>query len=162
MSEHDEQAAVFDYLFLKIGEHPEIHPLFFAVPNGAHLAGDSRRRAQQASKLKAEGVVPGVADTVFLCGRGGYLGMTLEMKTEARRKDADGGMSDSQKEFLRAAKMEGYNACVAYGAEDAVQIIGAYLQLPKTQDMIYRALRELERGNTDKCKTLLQSVVRVW
>ena len=162
MSEHNEQATLFDFLNLKLATYPEIHPLFFAVPNGSHLAGDARRRSQQVNKLKGEGLVPGVADTVFLSGRGGFLGLALEMKMQARRNEKDGGLSESQMEFLRAAKMEGYQAVVGYGAEDAIEIVSKYLSRPKTQDMIFNALRHLERGETYECMSLLKAMVKVW
>jgi len=161
-SEHNEQATLFDYLLLKLREHPEIHPLFFAVANGSHLAGNATQRARQMNKLKKEGFTPGVADTTFLSGRGGYMGMVLEMKTAERRSEKDGGLSDSQLEFLRAAKIEGYMSTVAYGAEDAISIVSSYLAMNKTQDMIYRALRFAENGDAEACKKVLQDIVKVW
>lgn len=162
MSEHNEQATFFDWLNLKLMDYPEIHPLFFAVPNGANLAGDARRRAAQMNKLKQEGFVPGVSDTIFLSGRGGYLGLVMEFKTEARRNEKDGGLSESQQEFLRAARMDGYMAAVAYGVEDAIEIAGRYLSMPKTQDIIYNALRHAEGGRVEQCAALLRQLSTAW
>jgi hypothetical protein len=114
------------------------------------------------NKLKREGFVPGVSDTVFLSGRGGYLGLVLEFKTEARRNEKDGGLSESQAEFLRAAKMEGCKAEVAYGAEHGIEIVSNYLSLDKTQDIIYKALKYAEAGAVNQCVALLRSVTLVW
>ena len=161
-TEHNEQATFFDWLNLKLNEYPEIHPLFFAVPNGANLAGNTRQKAIQMNKLKREGFVPGVSDTVYLSGRGGYLGLVLEFKTEQRRNQKDGGLSENQQEFLRAARMEGYLAAVAYGVEDGIDIVSNYLSMPKTQDMVYQALRMAEHGDLDGCKKTLQSITMVW
>ena len=162
MSEHTEQAAFFDWLALKLNEFPEIHPLFFAVPNGANLAGGQKQKAIQMNKLKHEGFVPGVSDTIFLSGRGGYLGMVLEFKRADRHNEKDGGLSDNQMEFLRAARMEGFLAVVGYGVEDAIEAVSPYLSMPKTQDMIYAALKLAENGNAQKCAEILRTITQVW
>lgn len=162
-SEHNEQATFFDWMdFNKLREHPEIHPLFFAVPNGTHLAGNAKQRAAKMAKLKAEGLTPGVADTVFLSGRGGYLGLVMEFKTPDRRDEKDGGLSENQREFLRAAKTEGYLAEVAYGADHAIQIVSSYLAMPTTQEMVGMALKALESGDAEKAKLILKEVVLRW
>jgi len=162
MSEHNEQATFFDWINLMIPTYPELHPLFFAVPNGANLAGDRRIRAMQMNKLKREGLVPGVSDTVFMAGHGGYLGLVLEFKTPERKSERDGGLSEQQMEFLRAARMQGYMAAVAYGADDAVSIVSRYLVMPKTQSMIYAALRCLERGDNAQAMSILRDITLKW
>ncbi len=48
--------------------------LLFAVPNGG------KRNAITASRLKAEGVVPGVSDLIFLYPNGIYPFLCIEMK----------------------------------------------------------------------------------
>ena len=162
MSEHDEQADLISWLMDQLPDFPEIHPLFFANPNGAWLAGGPAQRARQMNKLKAEGFTPGVADLSFLCGRGGYLGMVLEAKTAERRRDVNGGLSDSQVEFLHAARQQGYHAAVGYGRVDLRHIAENYLAMPRTQDMIYKALRMAEQGNYNGCIETLRQVVLVW
>jgi hypothetical protein len=163
VSEHSEQSTFFDWLlFTKLNHHPEIHPLWFSVPNGAHLAGDKNQRGRAMNVLKAEGFTPGVADTLFLSGRGGYLGLALEFKTQDKKNTKDGGLSEAQREFLRSVRAEGYQAAVAYGADEAAQIAQNYFAMPKTQDMLYRALDCAERGDLEGCKSVLQDVVRAW
>ena len=163
LSEHQHQSSFFDWLnFVHLREYPEIHPLFFAVPNGVHLAGSDIVRAKKMNKLKKEGFTPGVADTLFLSGRGGYLGLAVEFKTPDKRTTKDGGLSEAQQEFLQAVRMEGYRAEVAYGADDAERIVDEYLRLPKTQDLVYRALKNLEEGNVEAARLLLKEVVLAW
>jgi hypothetical protein len=162
-SEHNEQATFFDWLLtFKEEEHPEVHPLFFSVPNGTHLAGNQKQRAMQMNKLKREGLTPGVADTLFLSGRGGYLGLALEFKTPDRKAEKDGGLSENQLEFLRSARMEGFKAEVAYGAEDGIRIVENYFRKPKTQDMVYAAMKCAERGDADGAWKILRDVTLAW
>jgi hypothetical protein len=163
VSEHQEQSDFFNYLDLfKLREHPELHPLYFAVPNGVHLAGGAKQRAAMMNKLKREGFMPGAADTVFLSGRGGYLGMVMEFKTPERKTEKDGGLSENQMEFLRAAKSEGYLAKVAYGADEGIAIANQYLSWPSTQELIGGALAALEKDDVETAKALLQEVVLKW
>lgn len=162
-SEHNEQATFFDWLLkTRIGVNPEVHPLFFAVPNGAHLAGDKYQRARAMNVLKAEGLTPGVSDTLFLSGRGGFLGLALEFKKTTEKAKRDGGVSDNQQEFLRVVRMEGYQAAVAYGSEEAEKIVTNYLNMPKTQDMVWRALKAAERGDLEACKNALKQITLNW
>jgi hypothetical protein len=163
MTEHQEQASFFSWLLtFKERDYPEVHPLFFSVPNGSVLAGDAKRRAMQMNKLKREGLTPGVADTLFLSGRGGAFGLALEFKTPDKQGTKDGGLSENQLEFLRSARMEGYRAEVAYGADHAEQIVADYLAKPRTQDMVYAALKAAERGDADTAARILQDVALAW
>ena len=73
-------------------QYPKLHGRLFAVPNGG------RRDATTAAKLKAEGVVPGVADLVLLISNRDYGALLIEMKTPKGRQ------SDSQKKWEKAAK----------------------------------------------------------
>lgn len=158
-SEHNEQSEFFDWL---PENYPGTQPLFFAVPNGAHLAGDKSQRARQMEMLKSEGFTPGVSDTLFLSGHGGYFGLALEFKTQDRKGEKYGGLTDGQRAFLKSVRREGYQSAVAYGAEDAEQIAGNYLRQNKTQDMIIEALECAERGDLWACKGILQNIIRVW
>jgi hypothetical protein len=162
-SEHNHQASFFSWLDLFVlPRYPEVHPLFFAVANGVNLAGSQKQKAMQMNKLKAEGFTPGVADTLFLSGRGGYLGLALEFKTPEKQAAKDGGLSENQQEFLQSAHMEGYRAEVAYGADHAEQIVNEYLSRPKTQDMVYAALKAAKAGDLAKVKEILEEVVLAW
>lgn len=163
VSEHQEQSVFFDWLhFAYLHTNPEVHPLFFAVPNGVHIAGSDKVRAMKMNKLKKEGFTPGVADTEFLSARGGYFGIVMEFKTTDRRNEQDGGLTEGQAEFLEAARLEGFKSVVAYGADEAQQYVEEYMNMPRTQDMIYNALKFLEQGNPEGAKLLLKEVTRAW
>src|SRR5262245_59096383 len=93
-----------------VREVKNIYPvlkLLYAVPNG----GD--RNLRVARKLKAEGVLAGVADLCLPAARRGYHGLYLEMKLE------EGVATEEQKEFLRSVSGEGYCAVIAQGVDEA-------------------------------------------
>ena len=116
MSEHDEQKALIQWLDF---QYPDT--LFFAIPNGAHLAGTDRQRFAQINKLKAEGLVPGTPDVFIAEPRGGYAGCFVEMKT------LTGKLSDNQKEFLARAEARGFYTIVGFGFEFARDMVDDYL-----------------------------------
>ncbi len=118
MSEHDEQVAVVRYIQAR---YPDV--LFWANPNGAHLAGSTRQRAAQMNKLKAEGLLPGVSDLTIFEPRGGYSALFLEMK----RSDGGSGASENQLWFLREVERRGAFGAIANGYEEAREIIDDYL-----------------------------------
>lgn len=162
-SEHNEQAGFFDWLLtFKERQYPEVHPLFFSVPNGANLAGNEKQKVIQMRRLKAEGLTPGVADTIFLSGRGGYLGLALEFKTPDRMNQSDGGLTPNQREFLKAARAEGYCAQVAYGADHGQEIVENYLGMEKTKDLILFAQERAEIGDLAGCLKTLEEITHKW
>ena len=89
--------------------------LLYAVPNG----GD--RNLRVAKKLKAEGVLAGVADLCLPTARRGYHGLYIEMKSE------EGLATEEQKEFLRGVSGEGYCAVIAQGVDEAKATLEWYL-----------------------------------
>jgi hypothetical protein len=74
-----------------------------------------------ARKLKAEGVLSGVADLCLPAARRGYHGLYLEMKSE------EGVATEEQKEFLRGVSGEGYCAVIAEGVNEARATLEWYL-----------------------------------
>ena len=101
-----------------VREVKNIYPvlkLLYAVPNG----GD--RNLCVARKLKAEGVLVGVADLCLPAARRGYHGLYLEMKSE------EGVATEEQKEFLRGVSGEGYCAVIAQGVDEAKATLEWYL-----------------------------------
>jgi hypothetical protein len=87
------------------------------VPNG----GD--RNLRVARKLKAEGVLAGVADLCLPAARRGYHGLYLEMKSE------EGVATKEQKGFLRGVSEEGYCAVIAQGVDEAKAMLEWYLDI---------------------------------
>ena len=73
MSEHDEQAALFEWATWHTSQCPELG-LLFAIPNGGH------RHPVVAARLKAEGVRAGVPDICLPVARKGYHGLFVELK----------------------------------------------------------------------------------
>lgn len=74
-TEHAHQRAFFAWLNVECykGRHPMAY-MAFAIPNGG------KRDAITASKLKAEGVKPGVADLCYPIPLQGYHSLWIEMK----------------------------------------------------------------------------------
>lgn len=108
MSEHDEQAAFFEWFRLA---YP--HVIAFAIPNGGH------RHITVGKKLKAEGVLPGVPDIMIADGKPGCF---IEMKVKPNK------VSDKQAEMLKILKKSGYYTAVCYGWEDAKRAAEFYLR----------------------------------
>ena len=113
-----------------------------AIPNGGSR-GDSKKAAMiRGSQLKATGVKKGVHD-IFLpypvgfdrVGRLGidrFHGLYIEMKVRSKKPKRDGskgGMSDEQIAFAAHCDVCGYEWAVAYGWEEARDILKSYLKL---------------------------------
>lgn len=96
-------------------QHPKLARLLFAVPNGG------ARNAVTGAILKAEGVVPGVADLLLLVPSGPYHGLCIEMKTK------EGRQSDSQKEWEQAVTSQGYRYVVCHSFDDFRNAVDEYL-----------------------------------
>ena len=96
-------------------QHPKLARLLFAVPNGG------ARNAVTGAILKAEGVVPGVADLLLLVPRNGYHGLAIEMKTRTGRQ------SDSQREWQQEVEAQGYCYVVCHSFDDFRNEVDAYI-----------------------------------
>lgn len=116
-SEHDEQVALFAWAAASLVAHPELASLF-AIPNGGY------RHPAVAAALKQEGVKPGVPDCFLAVQRGGWGGLFLELK----RADRSNHAPASQQEWIERLRASGYLVVVAYGAEQAISVIEAYLR----------------------------------
>ena len=125
--EHNIQAACVRWFNL---QWPEYRGLLFAVPNGG------ARSKATAGKLKAEGVVAGVADLILLVPnnyetlatpRSGTWyhsihALCIEMKT------AKGRQSPEQKEWQAKVENEGYRYAVCHSIEEFMAVVNGYLQ----------------------------------
>lgn len=96
-------------------QYQDLARLLFSVPNGG------ARNAVTASIMKAEGVVPGVADLLLLVPRSGWHGLAIEMKT------AKGRQSDYQKEWEQEVTAQGYKYVVIRSFEAFKDCITDYL-----------------------------------
>lgn len=109
--EHDEQVAFVKWFRLA---HPGV--LIFAIPNGG------ARHPAVASKLKAEGVVAGVADLYVPKWR-----LWVEMK-----RTKGGTWTDEQRRFCDyVAEVCGDTYLMARGADDGSKAVRIYLSSKK-------------------------------
>lgn len=118
-----EQATLFRWAVFMENKYPELR-FMFHVPNGG------KRDLKTAAKLKTEGVKSGVPDIELPVGRGGYLGLFIEMKV-GRNKT-----SENQDEWLTGLAEQGYKTAVCYGWEEASKLIEDYMKQIKTIDII--------------------------
>lgn len=120
--EENLQAACVKWFRL---QYPQYDGLLFHVPNGG------RRNLKEAARLKAEGVVPGVADLLLLVPNAkvnwhyedvsGYAGLCIEMKT------AKGHQSPVQKEWQKKVEEFGYRYAVCRSLDEFMDTINNYL-----------------------------------
>lgn len=98
-------------------QYPQYKGRLFAVPNGG------RRDETTAAKLKAEGVVTGVADLILLKSNRDYGALLIEMKTPK------GKQSDNQKEWQHIVCTEGeYKYVVCRSIDDFKREVDDYLK----------------------------------
>ena len=119
MTEHTEQVAVIQWYRY---QYPKYAECLWSIPNGSHLAGDARLRAIKMNNMKAEGLKVGVSDLFLMIPKSNWHGLFIEMKVKG------GKLSDSQKEFMGAATLMGYQAVVCFGFNEAKDAITKYLQ----------------------------------
>lgn len=113
-SEHELQVAIINRSLALAGKYPEIL-LLHAIPNGDF------RGWGVGTKLKAEGVIPGVPDLFMPVARGGFHGFYLELKRGTGKISAD------QWEFMEAVNAQGYFVRVTNHLQTALEIIENYL-----------------------------------
>ena len=121
--EHNLQCACVRWFNL---QWPEYRGLLFAVPNGG------ARSKATAGKLKAEGVVAGVADLILLVPKRSsdnplilaptYYGICIEMKTPKGRQ------SPMQWAWQRKVEEHGYKYAVCRSLEDFMAVVNEYLK----------------------------------
>ena len=113
-SEHDIQVRLMQYCHRH--EDPRLS-LVFAIPNGG-----SRHRAE-AVRLKAEGVKKGIPDLFFpiIDAPRSRYGLFLEVKRPNGRE------SKEQAAMRVTLRYAGYCSEIAYGYDEAVNIIEQYI-----------------------------------
>lgn len=95
--------------------HRPLSRLLFAVPNGG-----ARDRVTGAI-LKAEGVMPGVADLLLLVPNKTQHGLCIEMKTKTGRQQ------DTQKAWQADVEAQGYAYIVVRDFDSFVKAVEKYL-----------------------------------
>lgn len=99
--------------------HPICQKALIAIPNGGS------RHPLEAHNLKLQGVKAGVSDYFLAYPVQPYGGCWIELK---RQKSSRSSLSESQKAWLELMKRYGYQASVAYGWQNAVEVIEDYLK----------------------------------
>jgi hypothetical protein len=87
-----------------------------------HPRNEGVRHYKQVSKEKAEGMTKGASDIIIP----GNPSFVCELK---RRDRTQSSWQDGQKEYLEAAKRAGAFACVALGADAAMEALEEWLSL---------------------------------
>lgn len=87
-------------------------------------ASGARVISTGGARLKAEGLVPGVADLLLLVPRKGFGCLAVEMKTPARSSR----QSERQVEWEKAAIRAGNRYVVCRSLEDFIAVIREYLE----------------------------------
>lgn len=90
--------------------------ILFSIPNGGS------RNAIEAKRLKAEGVVAGVADLQLLFGNGIYNALFIEMKVGKNKQ------SENQIAFQQYCDKNNYKYVVCYSFDEFEKEIDEYIK----------------------------------
>lgn len=127
LTESQEQANFVSEVRYQYRNDPTfIPPLFFSTLNGAWLGGKSFAIWQKHQK---EGAVQGVSDILYLQSRGNYSFFAAEMKRSDRRNQKDGGLTESELNWIEAARRSNGFVSVCYTAEEAFREFSIYMNL---------------------------------
>ena len=111
--EHELQVACVNWFRLA---YPEYRHNLFAVPNGG------RRDAATGARLKAEGVLAGVADLILMRRAQEYGALLIELKTRTGRQQS------TQKEWQQLIERDGYKYVICRSLDEFRNEIKKYLQ----------------------------------
>lgn len=110
--EHQTQCACIQWFRC---QYPHFRHNLFAVPNGG------RRDLVTAARLKAEGVLAGVADLILLKSNSRYGALLIEMKTRKGRQ------ADTQRAWQQLIERDGYKYVVCRSVDDFISEVKGYL-----------------------------------
>lgn len=99
---------------------PELERRLWGSMAGAHTS------KKTAGISKAMGNRPGIPDIEFAKPLGGFHGLYIEMK---KLHPVKGRASPEQRVMIAELNEDGYSAHFAYGADEAFDILQAYLKL---------------------------------
>lgn len=95
--------------------------VLFAIPNGG------KRSLKTAMQLKREGVQAGIPDIFLAVPDQYHNGLFIELKRPKSPGVRAGSPSKAQREVMASLLARGYCCKVAYGANEARQVIERYL-----------------------------------
>ncbi len=90
-----------------------------------HVKNEGKRTARQADMDKAQGMTPGASDILIVCSPA----IVIELK---RRDHTKSKWQPGQIDYLEAAHKQGSFACVALGADAAMEFIRECLKTMKS------------------------------
>lgn len=89
-----------------------------------HIPNEGRRTFNSGRKLKLIGLRAGVPDYFIAIPNGKHHGLFLEMKRQGLEKQAK---RENQLAWIERLIENGYYACMAYGADQAIAVVNDYL-----------------------------------
>lgn len=95
-------------------QYPKYECLLFAVPN------EGKRSVANANRMKAQGMVSGVSDIIFLLPAHGFHGLCIEMKAPKMKQ------TDNQKKFESAVRPN-YKYVVCHSLDEFMGVINEYV-----------------------------------
>lgn len=120
VSEHQAQCAVFDWAEQMKSRWPELGLLHANVNAG-------KRSYAMAAWYKAEGLRAGVLDIHLPVARGGYFGCWIEMKAGNNKPTPE------QWRWIDSLRGEDHRCAVCWSAEEAIEVLTAYLRQARTR-----------------------------
>lgn len=141
-SEYEEQVNLFSWAASQEHKYPELKYLFSTL-NGVRLT------IGQAKKAKRSGNKRGVPDIWLPLRLGGANGLVVELKVKGNTTTPE------QKEWLNELANNGWMTRVAYGADEAKEIIKGYLCGKDFQDVPVKAsklsVKVKRRADNPRC-----------
>ena len=114
-SEDQAQAAIFSWARWQQSKHPALKSMY-------HAANEGKRSRAAGANLKRQGMKPGVSDICLPYAAGGYNNLYIELKVGNNKA------SDAQLAFIDTINEIGGKALVVYEADNAIEVITAYLE----------------------------------
>lgn len=101
----------------------QYHPI--ARDHLLHIANEKKTSWVNGKRLKAEGLRRGVSDYFLAYPHEGKGGLWIELKRQDKRVSR---LTEDQAAWLAKCIRVGYDAKVAYGAEEAIKAVEQYLK----------------------------------
>ena len=103
-----------------------------------HIPNEGKRKRRTGGNLVKAGLKKGVPDICVPVSKLGMNGLYIELK-----KDKSGDISKEQIEWIKRLSKQKYLATVCYGADEAIELITAYMQSDSNKLLtVYRHIQE--------------------
>lgn len=115
--ETQEQIAVMDWCRWQENHYPELQMIF-------HIVNEGKRSTRVGLELQKMGMKKGIPDICLPVSNGKYHGLWIELKADKTKK-----ATPEQVDWICRLRNQGYDAVVAYGADEAIGVIKEYLNI---------------------------------